>query len=141
MTDFLARVLDWRPVDRGARLKVVLHQSCSARREMGVADAATDLLSRLAHLETVEPDHAHECCGFGGTFAVKQPEISAAMAADKADAILATGAQVLVSQDGGCLLNLGGTLERRFPDSAAQPSPRPAVKHIAELLWERTHES
>ena len=141
LTDFLARVLDWRPVDRGAPLKVVLHQSCSARREMGVADAAKDLLARLAHLETVEPDHAHECCGFGGTFAVKQPEISAAMAADKADAILATGAQVLVSQDAGCLLNLGGTLERRCPDAAAQPSPRPAVKHIAELLWERTHDS
>ncbi len=141
LTDFLAWVLDWRPVDQGAPLKVVLHQSCSARREMGVADAATDLLARLAHLETVEPDHAHECCGFGGTFAVKQPAISAAMAADKADAILATGAQVLVSQDAGCLLNLGGTLERRCPDAAAQPSPRPAVKHIAELLWERTHDS
>ena len=102
---------------------------------MGVADAATDLLLRLAHLETVEPDHAHECCGFGGTFAVKQPELSAAMAADKADAIAATGGQVLVSQDCGCLLNLGGTLARRFPDAG------PRVQHIAELLWERTHES
>lgn len=141
LTDFLARVLDWRPFDLGEPLKVVLHHSCSARRELGVADAATDLLSRLAHLETVEPDHAQECCGFGGTFAVKQPEISAAMAADKAEAILATGAQVLVSQDCGCLLNLGGTLERRFPDTGPHQSRRPRVKHIAELLWERTHES
>ncbi len=136
LTDFLARVLDWRRKDLGEPIKVVLHNSCSARREMGVAEAATVLLSRLEHLQTLEPDHAHECCGFGGTFSVKQPEISAAMAADKSMAIASTGAQVLVSQDGGCLMNLGGTLTRRFPD----PSQRPAVKHIAELLWERTHE-
>ena len=178
LTDYLARVLDWRRPDLGPPLKVVLHHSCSARREMGVSGAAADLLARLANLEVVEPDHAHECCGFGGTFAVKQPEISAAMAADKAAAILATGAQVLVGQDCGCLLNLGGTLAYRYPKSgkesgagagfgpgpgapavqgaAVDPgslltakglpaSPRtsdpqaPVVKHIAELLWERTH--
>jgi len=138
LTDFLARVLEWRPLDRGEPLKVVLHHSCSARRELGVANAASELLAGLANLETVEPDHAYECCGFGGTFAVKQPEISAAMAADKAEAIMATGAQVLVSQDCGCLLNLGGTLERRFPDSGPHPCRRPKVKHIAELIWDRT---
>ena len=174
LTDYLARVLDWRHPDLGPPLKVALHHSCSARREMGVADAAAELLARLANLEVVEPDHAQECCGFGGTFAVKQPEISAAMAADKAAAILATGAQVLVGQDCGCLLNLGGTLAHRHPQAGRgqsgqgvdpgargaapatrgaathdgsgrvrhQPAPLsqgPVVKHIAELLWERTH--
>ena len=129
LTDFLGRVLDLRPRDLGPPLKVAVHNSCSARRELGVAPAALELLGRLANLEAVEPDHAYECCGFGGTFAVKQPEISAAMAADKAESIAATGASVLVGQDCGCLMNLGGTLDRR--------GHRIAVKHIAELLWER----
>jgi len=129
-TDFLVRVLDLRPQDLGSPLKVVVHHSCSARRELGVVPSALKLLARLANLEAVEPDHAHECCGFGGTFAIKQPEISAAMAADKSQSIAATGASVLVGQDCGCLMNLGGTLERR--------GHQIAVKHIAELLWERT---
>jgi L-lactate dehydrogenase complex protein LldE len=130
LTDFLVRVLDVRLEDLGSPVKVVLHNSCSARREMEVAEAARELLRRLQGVETVEPDHAYECCGFGGTFAVKQPEISAAMAADKADALSATGARILVSQDSGCLMNLGGTLARK-----GEPLE---VKHIAELLWERT---
>jgi len=134
LSDFLVRVLDWRPEDQGEPLRVVVHHSCSARREMHSALAAAELLARLGRVEVLEPDHAEECCGFGGTFAVKQPEISAAMAGDKAKAIAATGAQVLVSQDCGCLMNLAGTLERQYPD----PSQRPLVKHLAELLWERT---
>jgi L-lactate dehydrogenase complex protein LldE len=136
LTDFLLRVIDWRPVDRGPPLRVALHSSCSARREMGVAEATRELLGRLAGVETVEPDHAHECCGFGGTFSIKQPEISAAMAADKAAAVRATGAEVLVSQDCGCLMNIGGTLAHRAGEGGAPPGPR--VLHVAELLWERT---
>jgi L-lactate dehydrogenase complex protein LldE len=131
LTDFLLRVLDLRPADLGPPVTVALHNSCSARREMGVAGAAVDLLQRLANVSLCEPDHADECCGFGGTFAVKEPEISAAMAADKTAAVRATGAELLVSQDCGCLMNLAGTLERQ--------GGGPAVKHIAELLWERTH--
>lgn len=130
LTDFLVRVLDVRPQDLGPPIKVAVHNSCSARREMGVADAALELLGRLTNVEAVEPDHARECCGFGGTFSVKQPEISAAMAADKARAIAATGAGVLVGQDCGCLMNLGGTF--------AHQGGGPEVKHIAEFLWERT---
>ena len=130
LTDFLVRVLDLRPDDLGPPVKVALHNSCSARREMGVAGAAVELLGRLERVEAVEPDHAYECCGFGGTFAVKQPEVSAAMAADKAGSLEATGARVLVSQDCGCLMNLRGTLERNGEDLD--------VKHIAEWLWERT---
>jgi len=132
LTDFLVRILDLRPQDLGPPLKVALHNSCSARREMGVADAAMELLARLENLTVMEPDHAYECCGFGGTFAVKQPEISAAMAADKTAAVAATGARVLVGQDCGCLMNLGGTF--------AHQGGGPEVKHIAELLWERTHD-
>ena len=90
-----------------------------------------DLLGRLSNVSAVEPDHAYECCGFGGTFAVKQPEISAAMAADKTAAIAATGARVLVGQACGCLMNLDGTFRRG--------GAGPEVKHIAELIWERTN--
>jgi L-lactate dehydrogenase complex protein LldE len=138
LTEYLVRVLDWVPKDLGPPVRVVLHNSCSARREMGVSDATLDLLGRLAQVETVEPERATECCGFGGTFAVKQPEISAAMAGDKADAILATGAQILLSQDCGCLMNLGGTLARRAElDTAAAGGAGPRVMHVAEFLWER----
>jgi L-lactate dehydrogenase complex protein LldE len=130
-TDFLARVLDVRLTDLGPPIRVAVHNSCSSRREMGVADATMDLLGRLAQVELVEPERAQECCGFGGTFAIKQPEISAAMAADKTSAIAATGARILVSQDCGCLMNLGGTLARR--------GTGPKVQHVAEFIWERTH--
>lgn len=129
-TEFLLHVLDFKPADLGPPLQVAVHNSCSARRELGVADAALDLLGRLSNVDAVEPDHAYECCGFGGTFSVKQPEISAAMTADKIAAIAATGAPVLVGQDCGCLMSLDGAFRRK--------GRGPEVKHIAELLWERT---
>lgn len=130
LAEFLVGVLHLQPQDLGPPIRVVLHNSCSARRELGVADHALALLGRLGRVTTVEPDRARDCCGFGGTFAVKQPEISAAMAADKADALTAAGADLVVSQDCGCLMNLAGTLARR-----GEPL---AVQHLAELLWERT---
>ncbi len=130
LSDFLTRVLDLRLEDRGPPTRVAVHISCSARREMAVSGASLDLLGRLANVEVVEPEQATECCGFGGTFAVKQPEISAAMAADKAQAVLATGAEVLVGPDCGCLMNLGGTL------TLLGGGPR--VCHLAEFVWERT---
>ena len=139
LTEFLYRVLDLPLEDRGPPLRVALHNSCSARREMGVTDATLALLGRLAQVEVVEPDHASECCGFGGTFAVKQPEISAAMTGDKADAIAATKAEVLVSQDCGCLMSLGGTFARRAETGGPWPGSGPRVMHIAEFLWSRTH--
>jgi L-lactate dehydrogenase complex protein LldE len=136
LTEFLVRVLDLSVADLGPAVRVALHNSCSARREMGVADATTALLGRLTQVEVVEPERATECCGFGGTFAVKQPEISAAMTGDKADAIAATGAEILVSQDCGCLMSLGGTFARRAETGGAGPR----VMHIAEFLWSRTHD-
>jgi len=130
LCDFLDRVLAVRLTDRGPPVTVALHQSCSARREMKVAPAATRLLEQLSGVSVIEPDHAEECCGFGGTFAVKEPEISAAMATDKARAIAATGAPLLLSQECGCLTNLSGT--------AGHLKLGYATRHIAEFLWERT---
>jgi L-lactate dehydrogenase complex protein LldE len=119
--------LDW-PVQPAER--VVLHTSCSARREMGTHRVARELLSAMPGVTLLEQDHEAECCGFGGTFSVKHPEISAAMASDKCDALQATGASALVSADGACLLNINGTLQKRDAKLKGQ--------HIASFLWQRS---
>jgi len=131
LTEFLVDILDIRLSDLGPSIKVAVHSSCSARRELGVADRIERLVGALDKVTRVEQAHAAECCGFGGTFAIKQPEVSAAMVTDKCDAIDEAEAQVVVSQDCGCLMNIGGTFDKRGDGVR--------VKHIAEFLWERTH--
>lgn len=130
LTELLHRVLGYAPEDLGEPIRVAVHQSCSARREIGSADCARALLDGLANVEVVEPERAEECCGFGGTFSIKSPDISAEMSADKVNALAATGAALVVGQDCGCLMNIDGTARKRHK--------RLPVKHIAELLWERT---
>jgi len=126
LTEFLLHVvkLKWAPAAGGER--VVLHTSCSARREMGTHLSARALLAQIPNVDVVMQDHESECCGFGGAFSVKHPELSAAIASDKADALQATGAAKLISADGGCLLNLNGTLEKRGAALRGQ--------HIASFL-------
>ncbi|UYG07507.1 (Fe-S)-binding protein [Halomonas sp. M4R1S46] len=130
LTEFLVHVCHLRRADRGAPEKVAMHTSCSARREMGLAETGPALLGRLEGVEPVEPARATECCGFGGTFAVRHPEISAAMVEDKSQAIEATGAERFVTSDCGCLMNIAGRLEHR------QGAVR--GEHIASYLWRRT---
>lgn len=108
---------------------VCLHTSCSARREMDTLRSGRQALASLPGVELVAHDHEAECCGFGGTFSVKHAGISAAMAADKLDAILATGCSTFVSADCGCLLNLNNTLEKRGAALRGQ--------HIASFLRSR----
>ncbi|HPQ94474.1 MAG: (Fe-S)-binding protein [Thiothrix sp.] len=136
LTGFLVDVLDIRLQDLGAPVTVAVHTSCSARREMGVADKIESLLGQLARVTVHEQAYKTECCGFGGTFAVKEPEISAAMVADKTAHIRATGASCLVSQDCGCLMNIGGAFAFQQRE---QNQPVPAIRHIAEFLWERVN--
>ncbi len=131
LTQFLVDVLDMKFDDLGEPTKVTWHPSCHSMREMGVGDQPKSLLRQLSKVELVELPRERECCGFGGTFSVRQPEVSAAMVTDKIDAIAETGAEMVVSGDCGCLLNIGGALEKA--ESRAHP------KHIAEFLWERTH--
>lgn len=130
LTEFLVHVLTVDLRDSGPPVRVTWHSSCHAMREMGVRDEPLHLLAQLANVTVVDLPRAWECCGFGGTFAVKVPEVSAAMAADKAAAVESTGADMLLSGDNGCLMNIGGTLDKRG-------SPI-AVRHIASFLWERT---
>ncbi len=130
LTEFLVHVCHLRLEDRGEPEKVAMHTSCSARREMGLADTGPALLARLEQVELVEQARAAECCGFGGTFAVRHPEVSAAMVEDKTQAIEATGARRFVTSDCGCMMNISG----RF---AHQKKPVKG-EHIASYLWRRT---
>jgi len=130
LTEFLVDILGVRLTDLGEPIRVAIHTSCSARREMGVADRIETLVAQLGNVEVLTQARKAECCGFGGTFAVKQADVSGAMVKDKTDALRATGAQRVVSQDCGCLMNIGGALERQ--------GNGPETQHIAEFLWERT---
>ena len=133
LTEFLVNVLKLQLTDLGEPVRVAIHTSCSARREMAVSDHIEQLVGQLAKVEVVNQERKAECCGFGGTFAVKQAEISGAMVTDKCDAIDATGANVLLSQDCSCLMNISGAFDKR--------GTRPRSLHIAEFLLERTHEA
>ena len=97
LTSFLVNVLDLQIKDRGKPVRVALHSSCSSRREMGVVDEPKSLLRQLANVTLIDIPRETECCGFGGAFSVKQPEISAAMVTDKVAAIDSTGAAEVVS--------------------------------------------
>jgi L-lactate dehydrogenase complex protein LldE len=130
LTEFLADVLRIRLKDLGEPMKVAIHTSCSARREMGVADRIESLLAQLDKVEVVTQDRKAECCGFGGSFAVKQADLSGSMVKDKTDALQASGAQRVVSQDCGCLMNIGGALEKQGSETRTQ--------HIAAFLLERS---
>lgn len=129
LTWFLVHVCKATYTDNGQPLRVTWHGSCHAQREMGIRSEPKALLRQLANVELVELSREAECCGFGGTFSVRQPEVSAAIVADKTADIAGTGAACVVSGDCGCLMNIGGALEK-------QGSPvRP--RHIAEFLLER----
>ena len=115
------------------RVRVALHTSCSARREMGTHAPSEALLRALPGVELVEPARVAECCGFGGTFAARHPAISGAMVNDKLDSVRDSGAEVLVSADCGCLLNLHHAAEKRR--AAGEALPR--CVHLASFVRER----
>ncbi|MEY4752991.1 MAG: hypothetical protein RJA44_666, partial [Pseudomonadota bacterium] len=93
-------------------IKVALHTSCSARREMGSHVPSRALLAALPGVEIVQQAREAECCGFGGTFSARHPAISGAMVQDKLQSVRDAGATVLVSADCGCLLNLHHAAEK-----------------------------
>ena len=104
--------------------RVAFHEACHARRELGVDAQPKALLDRLAN--RVELPQAEVCCGFGGTFSVKYPDISGAMLGDKLDNIEASGADVVTACDSSCLMHIRGGLRRRGSGVRAA--------HIAELV-------
>jgi len=102
------------------------HDGCSGLRELGVREQPRRLLASVAGLRLAELPGAEVCCGFGGTFCVKYPEISDKMVADKAAEIAASGAQAVLAGDLGCLLNIAGKLARL--------GIRVEARHVAEVL-------
>ena len=114
-------------------IKVALHTSCAARREMGTHLPSEALLRSMPGVQLVAQARVVECCGFGGTFSARHPAISGAMVNDKLDAIRDSGAEVLVSADCGCLLNLHHAAEQRR--AAGEALPRSA--HLASFMRER----
>ncbi|MEV8531787.1 (Fe-S)-binding protein [Streptomyces sp. NPDC051211] len=126
LTEFLVDVLGVTDVGAYFPHTVTYHPSCHGLRGLGLGDRPRRLLAAVKGLELVELPGAEECCGFGGTFAVKNPDVSAAMAADKLRSAATTGASVLCGADNSCLAHLEGTLRR-------QGSPLRAL-HLAEIL-------
>lgn len=108
LSDFLVNVL--KVEELGARFphKVTFHDSCSALREYGVRDEPRKLLTMVNGLELIEMEESETCCGFGGTFAVKNAAISVAMAEKKVRNALATGVRYIVSTEASCLMNING---------------------------------
>jgi L-lactate dehydrogenase complex protein LldE len=106
--------------------RVTYHPTCHSLRELHVGDRPLRLLRAVRGIELVRLPEASECCGFGGTFAVKNAEVSAAMLADKVRAVLDTGAEIVCAADNSCLMQIGGALSRQ----------RTGVRtmHLAEVL-------
>jgi L-lactate dehydrogenase complex protein LldE len=106
--------------------RVTFHPTCHSLRELGVGERPLRLLRAVRGIQLVELPEASECCGFGGTFAIKNAEVSSAMLADKVRAVLDTGAEIVCAADNSCLMHIGGALSRQ----------RTGVRtmHLAEVL-------
>ncbi|MGB0895278.1 MAG: (Fe-S)-binding protein [Parashewanella sp.] len=131
-TEFLVHSLHIKLEDKGSPERVALHTSCAARREMGVHITGNQLLGQLDNVEVIKHDYESECCGFGGTFAVKHADISAAMVADKTKNLLNADVVRYVSADHGCMMNINGSLEYQKQSLRGE--------HIASYLLSRTKE-
>lgn len=120
--------------DMGASFdgKVTYHESCHIFRALGVSEQPRKLIASVRGAELVELSNATACCGFGGEFSVGFPEISGAMVKDKATNFINTGADVLLLNEPGCLLNIGGYLHRNHPKKRAA--------HLATFLAENIKE-
>jgi L-lactate dehydrogenase complex protein LldE len=125
-TEFLVDVLNVEELGAVRPGRVTYHDSCHLLRGIGVQEQPRRLLRRVSGLELVEMKDSDYCCGFGGAFAIKYPEISGAMVYDKVDKIFAAGVDTVVGCDTGCLLNIAGAASRR--------GLKIDTLHIAEVL-------
>jgi L-lactate dehydrogenase complex protein LldE len=126
LTSFLVDICKIADLDAAFEGIVTYHDSCSGLRELGVKDQPRALLSKVDGVVLRELPSAEICCGFGGAFCVKYPEISNQMVSNKTADIAATGADTILAGDLGCLLNIAGKLKRE--NSPVQ------VRHVAEVL-------
>ena len=126
LISFLVDVRGMENVTSDYAGSVTYHDSCAGLRELGIKQQPRTLLKTIPGLELREMEDSEVCCGFGGTFCIKYPDISNRMVSDKIANIQATGADLLLAGDLGCLLNMAGKLKRL--DSPIQ------VRHVAEIL-------
>jgi L-lactate dehydrogenase complex protein LldE len=126
LISFLTDILRVDAVEAQYDGVVTYHDSCSGLRELGIRAQPRHLLAGMPGLTLRELDDADVCCGFGGTFCVKYPDISTRMVSDKVRAIAATGADTVLAGDMGCLLNIAGRMHRE--------GRAIAVRHVAEVL-------
>jgi L-lactate dehydrogenase complex protein LldE len=125
-SEFVVDVLGVADVGAYFPHRVTYHPTCHSLRVAKVGDRPYQLLRAVRGMELVELPAAQECCGFGGTFSVKNPDVSVAMGADKARHVRETGAEYVVAGDNSCLMHIGGLLRRQR--SGVAPI------HLAELL-------
>jgi L-lactate dehydrogenase complex protein LldE len=126
LVSFLVDICGMQAVPANWQRRITYHDGCSGLRELGVKLQPRQLLASVAGLSIEELPGAEVCCGFGGTFCVKYPEISDKMVTDKAAEIAATGAEAVLAGDLGCLLNIAGKLYRQ--------GRRVEVRHVVEVL-------
>ncbi|WP_374970573.1 (Fe-S)-binding protein [Terrabacter sp. BE26] len=126
LTEFLVDVLGVEDVGASFPHSVTYHPTCHSLRMLGVGDRPERLLRAVRGLRLLDLPRAEECCGFGGTFAVKNADTSVAMGADKARHVRESGAEVLVAGDSSCLMHIGGLLTRQRAGVR--------VMHLAEVL-------
>ena len=126
LSEFLVDVLGVTDVGASFPHTVTYHPTCHSLRMLGVGDRPVSLLREVRGIRLVDLPDAQSCCGFGGTFAVKNPDTSIAMGSDKARHVVDSGAEVLVAGDSSCLMHIGGLLSRQR--SGVRPM------HLAEVL-------
>jgi L-lactate dehydrogenase complex protein LldE len=132
LVSFLADVLKTTHIDARYAGIATYHDACSGLRELGVKEQPRRLLKSVAGLTLKEMATPEVCCGFGGTFCIKYPEISDKMVTDKEADIAATGVEAVLAGDLGCLLNIAGKLYRQ--------GRRIEARHVAEVLAGITEE-
>lgn len=126
LTEFLVDVLGVTDVGAYFPHRVTYHPTCHSLRMLGVGDRPTRLLAAVRGIRLADLPGAADCCGFGGTFALKNADTSVAMGSDKARHVRETGAEVLVAGDNSCLMHIGGLLSRQRSGVR--------VMHLAEVL-------
>ena len=129
LSQFLDERLHVQYEDKGEKLQVTWHSNCHALRIQKSINASKNLIRRFNNVELVDLEREQECCGFGGTFSVKEAEISNAMVNKKIEDIEHTGVKYVISGDGGCILNIGGTMKKL--------GKQVKVVHLYDFLYKR----
>lgn len=127
--EFLHKILKVNYEDKGMPVKVTWHSNCHALRTAKVIESAKALINSLQNVELIELEREEECCGFGGTFSIKEPEVSKAMVEAKIQDICSRNVEYVISADSGCLLNISGAMKK-------QNVPIKAI-HLYDFLAQR----